>query len=108
MSAKGIVQTRDAILNVTYPSEWTHLKLPHKVGRTWDVPQLEETQTTQDIEQVEVPAGTYQAIRVEHRKQGDAKATVHRTDWYARRVGIVKIKDGDTLIVLKSFSRRKQ
>ena len=88
---------------------WVHLKLPHKPGLTWDDDEHERgmTLTTHGPDRVKVPAGEYDAIRVEKRKKGDPKAEPIQTDWYAPRVGIVKLTSVNLLVVMKSFTAGK-
>jgi hypothetical protein len=113
LSAKGILQTRSprviGIPRKKYDSPRVDLKLPHKEGQTWDNDDLKETLTAHGPEEVKVLAGTYQAIRVEHRKKGDTKSEVFRTEWFAPRVGVVKIKinTGSIAIEMKSFTPGK-
>lgn len=102
------IQQREDFVGGLLAAPRIYLKLPHKEGQTWDIDGFKETLTAYGPEEVKVPAGTYQAIRVEHRKQGDPKSEVIRTYWYAQQVGIVKVKDGDTLVLLKSFTPSKE
>jgi hypothetical protein len=107
VSAKGVVQMRDAILDVSFDAPWVHLKLPHKDDQSWDVPHLEQKYTAHGPEEVKVPAGTFHAIRVEHWEKIKGKSVVVQTEWFAPRVGIVKLKAGETLIEMKSFTPGK-
>jgi hypothetical protein len=101
---------------LTYKPCWSHLQFPLAVGEKWDVP-FEITMTTLkfkrnskwqwkaqvlSVETVTVPAGTYQAFRIEYEgsfatRQHNQKAsrswtgTHKETAWYAPEVGrIVK------------------
>src|SRR5262249_24704963 len=106
LSEKGLYM---AILGVDGPLSALRfaLKVPHKDGQSWEVDEIEETLTAHGPEEVKVPAGTYQAIRVEHRKKGDPKSEPLRTFWYAPRVGNVKVVKGDFIITMKSFTPAK-
>lgn len=111
VSANGILQTRSGVVlgleRKKYDPPRIDLKLPHKDGQSWDVDDLKETCTAFGPEEVKVPAGTFQAIRVEHRKKGEPKSDPLRTYWYAPRVGIVKVVAGDIVIGMKSFTPGK-
>jgi hypothetical protein len=107
VSDKGVVQTKD-LYTGDFSSPCVLLKLPHKADQTWDAAAFKETLVARGPEEVKVPSGTYQAIRVEYIKQGDDKRKVIRTEWYAPRVGIVKLRTGDIEIVLKSFTAGKE
>lgn len=88
------------------------LKLPHRDGATWDMEDFPSTNlkvthrmTAFGPEEVEVPAGKYEAIRV----VGEYKLndTVFKgTHWYVRGIGIVKSEvAGEVVLTLKSFTR---
>lgn len=111
VSAKGIIGTRSPVVlgipRKKYDSPQIDLKLPHKDGQSWENKDFKETLTAYGPEEVKVPAGTYQAIRVEHHANSDPKDRILRTYWYAPRVGIVKVKAGDLTLVMKSFTPGK-
>jgi hypothetical protein len=93
------------------------LKLPAARGDSWPV---KTNWTTPDwapgqrgiefrgsvlvagVEKVTVPAGTFEALRVEARNDNGLFLGWHR--WYAPGVGMVKIEDADNTYVLKSFT----
>jgi hypothetical protein len=102
VSEKGLLLDLGADGPLT--STWFALKLPHKDGQTWDVGELKATLTAHGPEEVKVPAGTFQAIRVERRGQGDTKPKRLWTHWFAPRVGLVKAKSGGFVFALKSFT----
>ena len=86
------------------------LQLPHKANATWKTwtgtPFLGTSNyTAYGLEEVEVPAGKYKAIRVGRIDAGD----ICRTYWYAPDVGLVKyvFECGKTTYTrtLKSFAR---
>lgn len=88
------------------------LKLPHKDGAKWEyyvkaqssgLVGAKATNTAKSTEEVVVPAGKYQAIRVEQcgTTNGEETAT---TFWYAPEVGLVKMVGGGVVQELKSFT----
>jgi len=91
------------------------LKLPHEGGAKWKyrveaqpggLAGAEATNTARGPEEVVVPAGRYQAIRVEHRGTRDGKET-RATFWYAPGVGLVKMTCEGVVQELKSFTPKK-
>lgn len=90
------------------------LKLPHVSGQKWkadvfiDGTKLTTTScSAHGPEQVEVPAGKYQAIRVEETIDlGDGSAPGLARTWYAPGIGKVVFCNGATR-VLTSFTPRK-
>jgi hypothetical protein len=91
----------------------TLLRLPLRPGEKWAVDTKFKAGLVRGKwaafgpEEVVVPAGKYQAIRVEAEYVTDAApgARTHRTTfWYAPHVGLVKMADADTLKVLKKFT----
>lgn len=105
ISDKGVWQTHNAA-GEKYETPWIHLKLPHKPGQSWHVELIDQTMTAQGPEKIKVPAGTYEAIRVESRLKGNKSDPV-QTDWYAREIGVIKATAGDTTMVMKSFTPGK-
>lgn len=98
----------------------TDLKLDGKPGDTWtqeipslDHPQpLERTYTLGKVEDVEVPAGRYKAIRVDSETPLAGGRTQKCSEWYAPEVGWVRQEvsgDGkaDCVSVLKEFTPGK-
>lgn len=93
------------------------LRLPYKPGMKWRTftaawPFGESTFTAYGPERVEVPAGKYQAIRVETTDAAKTEPnTIQRTYWYAPGVGLVKFvfEHGKDKYVrtLKSFTPGK-
>jgi hypothetical protein len=73
---------------------WVFLKLPHKPGQTWedDRNDKENSLAAHGPERVKVPAGEFNAIRVEWRKRGEPKSDPIHAEWYAPRVGSSKAK----------------
>ncbi len=86
------------------------LRAPCRVGTTWKVNTagIEGTDTIAAVETIKVPAGTFEAVRV------DAQYTFvnqQRTysAWYAPGVGLLKMTEGDKVIwLLKSFTPGKE
>jgi hypothetical protein len=103
VSARGLMRTADLV--VGYPGTLHfQVKLPHRDGQTWAINPNDRTGTrlrARGPERVTVPAGAYDCIRVEY-LQNDPTPT--QTRWYARGVGMVKLKSGDLQVVLKSFT----
>jgi hypothetical protein len=107
VSDRGLFQTAN-LIGQPVRAPVCFLKLPHKRDQTWtlDAPgDNKPTMTASGPERVKVPAGEYDAIRVEQRDQHPDPQT---TRWYAPGVGLVKVTSGDLLIVLKSFDPGKE
>jgi hypothetical protein len=100
------------------------LKLPAKEGDRWefDTPAQQDergrglrgekgTVTVGPTEEVEVPAGSYRAVRLEIAVtaiNGKAVPAIRYTSWYAPVVGLVKMTRGtEWTRVLKSFTPSK-
>jgi hypothetical protein len=89
------------------------LKLPHKAGAKWETftgawDMFESTVTAHGPEKIEVPAGKFEAIRVETKfpqREGDSIVGKY---WYAPGVGLVKQTYGGYVRVLKSFTAGKE
>lgn len=56
---------------------------------------------------MKVPAGEYEAIRVEHRPRGKPTSVPFRTEWYAVGRGLVKLTTDGITIEMKSFAPAK-
>lgn len=108
VSDRGVWQTEGEGCE-PFRTPWVHLKLPHKPGQAWedDEHSKDTSLTAHGPEKVKVPAGEYDAIRVEKRKRGEPKSDPIQTDWYAPRVGIVQVRSGTLLIVMKEFTPGK-
>jgi hypothetical protein len=78
------------------------LKLPHKVGEKWggNLKDKEPEMVAGKVETVKVPAGTFEAIRVD---QGPKS-----TYWYAPGLGCVKCQINDSLLELRSVTLPKK
>jgi hypothetical protein len=79
------------------------LKMPAKVGTKWEADGGAKYTVTKE-EEVEVPAGKFQAIRVEL-VTGTSKTTL----WFAPNVGLIKMagEGSDRVQVLKEFKGGK-
>jgi hypothetical protein len=119
ISPKGLYRVR--AFNIPLNDPYCVLRFPVKEGDTWkheNKPQrllkvTARTFTVKAIEEVEVPAGKYKAVRVEHvitSSNGKALDPVDRfEEWYAPDVGVVKSTlNGETIRVLKSFTAGKK
>jgi hypothetical protein len=77
------------------------LKLPARVGDTWEADF--GTARVGALEKVEVPAGTFDAVRIDWTLPDEVASF-----WYAPDVGPVKVKYDGKLSVLKSFIPAKE
>jgi hypothetical protein len=99
-----------------------NLKLPVKAGDEWTVDTRFGTSTTTykfkvgKPEKVKVPAGTYDAVRVDWAGSGnspfsDNKITIPGTKWFADGVGLIRVDVpeglGKSSLLLKSFTPAK-
>ena len=71
------------------------LKSPVVRGQSWELPREgwdppAETYVVRGIETVEVPAGTFQAVRVDFVESRGGVEQSRTAYWYAREVGLVK------------------
>lgn len=89
------------------------LRTPVKAGDKWETNSVwrglgpfvfKDSRTVIRTEKVEVPAGTFEAVRIES-EYAFQSVTGKGTYWYVRGLGPVKTEFGDTGRVLKSFSR---
>jgi hypothetical protein len=100
---KGIYKLTDANGKLLCIPECV-VRLPARVGDTWEKQKGSSKATVGAIEKVEVPAGTYIAIRVDWDLLNENNLPLRATWWYAPDVGPVKMKYGETVSVLKSFT----
>jgi hypothetical protein len=98
------------------PPHWV-LRLPVRRGEKWEfrepgnakLPACTNQYETSGEEAVEVPAGKFQAVRVNRKSiQGDGRVNMDLDLWIAPEVGVVKVKGKlggmDYERVLKSFT----
>lgn len=82
--------------------EW-NLQVPTDKPRPPQLPKPTHRYTAAGFEKVTVPAGTFEAVKVEGEEVG-----TRTTSWYAPGVGLVKrvtaLRDGDTICVLHAFT----
>jgi hypothetical protein len=110
VSDKGLVLTEDwhGRLLTPYPL----LRTPVKVGTTWSDGldegrgrYLKGKRRVAGVEKVEVPAGTFRAVRVEWDCAPDNDPPYRVTIWYAPGIGEIKTAiDGKVWSTLRSFS----
>jgi hypothetical protein len=115
VSAAGLVETDCPAGKHSPPL--VLLKLPFKAGDSWayDSPgagglaAIKGTRTVVGVEQIKVPAGTFEAVKVNTEYTLNAGARHVVATWYAPNVGLVRIADGDgkSLWLLKSFTPGK-
>ncbi len=86
------------------------LQGPIRVGTTWEIKTkgAEGTGSIAALESIEVPAGKFEAVRVEIAQAFGGRPRTLKA-WYARGVGLLKMTDGDRVIwLLKSFTPGKE
>jgi hypothetical protein len=110
VAANGLYLTHDFFGKLDAP--YLLLRTPAKRGDAW-TGRLDQgghwvrgRRTVAGVDEVEVPAGRFRAVRVEWDRDQPAGADFRMTIWYAPGVGEVKIAiDGKPWSVLKSFTR---
>jgi hypothetical protein len=87
---------------ITREPPYCLLKLPHKEGEKWggNLKDKEPEMVAGKVETVKVPAGTFEAMRVD---QGPKS-----TYWYAAGLGCVKRQINDSLLELRSYTLPKK
>lgn len=105
---------RHAVNDVPLDPHLCLLKFPIKIGDKWATDfttrsgKWTGTRVVKAVEEVEVPAGKFKAVRVEHEYALD-KEKYKQTLWIAPNVGVVKHAHKDkTVSVLKSFEVPKK
>ena len=86
------------------------LKGPFRAGTTWEnkTAGIEGTDTIGAVETIKVPAGTFEAVRVDA-EYTLANQPMSYTAWYAPNVGLLKMTEGDKVLwLLKSFTPGKE
>ncbi|VTR96146.1 Uncharacterized protein OS=Neosynechococcus sphagnicola sy1 GN=DO97_13785 PE=4 SV=1: DUF3108 [Gemmata massiliana] len=113
VSDKGLFFGVDGLEETKFP--YPMLKLPAKAGDRWDWEVAEVARkvicTVGAVEEVEVPAGKFQTIRVESEAPVGKTGTQKTTQWYAPNMGWVKMVtragNAEETRVLKSFTLGK-
>jgi hypothetical protein len=106
VSEKGLFQIAEGKEKLEVPLPL--LILPAKRGDKWELDhtsrsaKLKGTVSVGEVEQIEVPAGKYAALRVDWDYKID-DTPQRRTFWYAPGVGMVKMKTRINELRLKSF-----
>lgn len=114
VSDKGVYRIGDYAGK--YDTPMCVIKLPHVAGETWKANLPGQSPlarylgafTTGPVEQVEVPAGKFKAIRIDYDGPKDGRQ-FRQTFWFAPDVGMVKtvVGEGRAEVVLKSYERGK-
>jgi hypothetical protein len=114
VSERGLLQLANETGKLKSPR--CLLKLPYKLNETWEeetanakgVVRFKVSYAIGKVEKVKVPAGTYEAIRVDIVHTFE-KTLFKTTQWYAPKVGLVKEVTGDDDLFreLKSFKPNK-
>ncbi|MBY0460989.1 MAG: DUF3108 domain-containing protein, partial [Gemmataceae bacterium] len=107
VSAAGVFRTQSAGTVMDPPLAL--VRTPFRAGDTWafNTAGLDGTKKVLGVEAVKVPAGTFDAVRIETdyttggvRRKSEA--------WYAPGVGLIKLtEDGRDTMLLKSFTPGK-
>jgi hypothetical protein len=115
VSASGVYKV--AFAGKVFAAPEAMLKLPAKPGDTWTVDYetpphrdvVTATYTVGKVEDVEVPAGKFKAIRVE--SNTTERLPGSSTSWYAPGVGLVKwvspFRGVEQTLVLRAYTRGK-
>jgi hypothetical protein len=107
VSEKGLCLLRTDGTDLDKP--FWHLKLPHTDGQVWKLVAAAAGETRMSKfaaygpERVEVPAGVFQAIRVESFFDEQLAATT----WFAEDIGITKAISQNIVMSLRSFTPGK-
>jgi len=115
-SPKGVFLVASAGKDLADP--WPVVRLPAKEGDTWTwnegepgVAPAKHTRTIAKWEEVEVPAGKFQALRIETKLDSPGTPTRTGTYWLTPGVGVIKSVSnssrGEHTTVLKSFTPEK-
>jgi hypothetical protein len=103
VSEGGLARAEARGYKFTPPS--VMLKVPFRPGDSWksDPDRSEENAKIIGVERVRVPAGTFEAVRVDAKYATGGPQKEPASFWYAPGVGLVKFTGGKEQ-VLKSFS----
>jgi hypothetical protein len=104
-------------LKMRYEPPMTMLKLPLNVGDAWSseasmrigpVSSAMRTDCTVDrIERVEVPAGTFECVRITAKRFKNDKPLPDAVAWYAPGIGLVKYVGGEYVRSLVRFDKKE-
>jgi DUF3108-like len=85
------------------------LSLPHQEGEKWEnrLEEWKEMRKTGPMEKVKVPAGTFEAVRVDVVQYVSNDSIIQFSEWYAPGVGLVKSawSSGKSIRELKEIRR---
>jgi len=109
VSADGVFCVASAVQSETDRKDFDLpiclLKLPYKLGDKWGDPKTSRGESvTGKVETVKVPAGTFEAIRVDRTVSPGRIGTGEYSYWYTPYVGAVKMKINDKVVQMKSFT----
>jgi hypothetical protein len=113
VSKDGVFRIGRALESATDKQEFDPpvclLKLPHTLGDKWGGGPRTNTweRVAGKVETVKVPAGTFEAVRVDLEIPRGELGEGHYAQWYAPGVGKVKLKANDIVIQMKSFTLPK-
>jgi hypothetical protein len=111
VSSRGIVEFEQN--GTTFKSPLVLLQLPARAGDSWTntytigPTKFKEVRTFRGSERVEVPAGTFDALRVDVTETSGG-LTTFRTIWYAPHVGVVRSEYSGNPHILRSFTPAKE
>ena len=115
VSSRGLATVATA--GRALPRPYQFVRLPARAGESWtfepgaaSVPRRKYT--TVGEEEVEVPAGKFQALRIDYEASSGEEQVTTGSTWIAPGVGLVKSaskepRGGGAVIVLKSFTSGK-
>ncbi|MBN9119797.1 MAG: hypothetical protein J0I06_11670 [Planctomycetes bacterium] len=117
VSAAGVFRTETIGEKLATP--YPLLKAPFRAGDSWKYEVIgtekigasKGTRTVAGVEEVKVPAGTFEAVRVDADYVfGNGPGAARKASaWYAPNVGLVKMtRDSEVLWLLKSFTPGKE
>ena len=96
--------------SATFDAPQAMLQSPFRVGTTWQVkaPAVDGAKTIAAVERIKIPAGTFEAVRVDANTSFGGAAPLIYSTWYAPGVGLLKITEGNKVhLLLKSFTPGK-
>ena len=112
MSKEGLFRTATAVESKTdridHNPPFCLLRLPYKEAEKWGDAKTSGESLTGKIETVKVPAGTFEAIRVDRRHDPVKTFGGQSSFWYVPGVGAVKLKINDLVVQMKSITQPKK